>query len=123
MAGNIIQEKSYRFAIDVINFVRKFPNSQEHKILGNQLFRSGTSVGANVEEGIAAISKKDFINKMSIALKEARESHYWLRLIRDTRLSNQGALNQLINACGELIRILTSIVKTSQSKQESNYKC
>lgn len=116
MAGNLVQEKSYRFAIDVINFVRTFPNSQEHKILGNQLFRSGTSVGANVEEAIAGLSKKDFTNKMSIALKEARESHYWLRLIRDARLRNQEGLNQLIKESEELIKILTSIVKTSQSK-------
>ena len=116
MSENIIQRKSYQFAIDVINFVRKFPKSQEHKILGNQLFRSGTSVGANVEEGIAGVSKKDFTNKMSIALKEARESHYWLRLIRDTRLSNHEGTSQLIDQSEELIKILTSIVKTSQSK-------
>ena len=80
--------------------------------------RSGTSIGANVEDASAAQSKKDFVSKMSIASKEARETNYWLRLLRDSDLCKKIDFSNLINESEELIKILTSIVKTSQ-KQNS----
>jgi len=112
---NIVQEKSYQFALSIIKLVKKFPNRNEGYVIGKQLLKSGTSIGANVEEGIADFSRQDFTYKMSIALKEARETHYWLRLIRDSKLLD-GAIDNLVDNAYELIRILTSIVKTSQNK-------
>ena len=111
---NIIQKKSYDFALNIINLVKHFPKTTEGYVISNQLIRSGTSVGANVEEAIAAFSKEDFAYKMNIALKEARESNYWLRIIRDSQIISNSNENQLITDSEEIIRILTSIVKTSQ---------
>lgn len=82
-------------------------------IISKQILRSGTSIGANIEEADAGISKKDFVAKMSIASKEARETLYWLRLIKDSGLTSYN-LNNLKDTSQELIRLLTSIVKTSQ---------
>ena len=111
---NIIQKKSYDFALNIVNLVKHFPKTTEGYVISNQLIRSGTSVGANVEEAIAAFSKEDFAYKMNIALKEARESNYWLRIIRDSQIISNSNENQLITDSEEIIRILTSIVKTSQ---------
>ena len=88
---NIIRDKSYAFALSIIDLVRKFPKQNDGFVIGKQLLRSGTSVGANVEEAISAFSKKDFTYKMNSALKKARETHYWLRLVRD---SKQGGQNE-----------------------------
>ena len=113
---NIIKDKTYQFALDII---RLYKNMREQKefILSKQLVRSGTSIGANVEEASAAQSKKDFISKMSIASKEARETNYWLRLFRDSHIYKHENLDQLIRDSEEIIKILTSIVKTSQNSQ------
>jgi four helix bundle protein len=86
--------------------------------ISSQFLKSATSIGANVEEALAGQSIKDFIAKMSIASKEARESNYWLRLIRDTQLVNDGNIDILLNDSEELVKILTSIVKTSSSKMK-----
>ena len=87
---------------------------QNEHILSKQLLRAGTSIGANVEEASAAQSRKDFAAKMAISSKEARETHYWLRLIRDSQLCINIDVVSLIQQCEELIRILTAIVKTAQ---------
>ena len=83
---NIIKNKSYELALSIIKLVRDIPKCSEGYVICNQLCKSGTSVGANVEEAIAGFSKEDFSYKMNIALKEARESHYWLRLLKDSEL-------------------------------------
>ena len=83
-------------------------------VVSRQLLRSGTSIGANVEEATAAQSKKDFISKMSIASKEARETRYWLRLLKDSNICSRINYIEAINESDELIKILTAIVKTSQ---------
>ena len=88
---------------------------QNEFILSKQIVRSGTSIGANVEEAIAAQSRKDFISKMAIASKEARETNYWLRLIRDTDLLKDVDLVTLINDSEAIIKIITSIVKTTKN--------
>ncbi|ALS97836.1 four helix bundle protein [Lacimicrobium alkaliphilum] len=85
------------------------------RTLASQLLRSGTSVGANIEEAQAGHSKADFTAKMSIARKEARESHYWLRLLLATELVPEFEISELLNESEELVKILTSIVKTSQA--------
>ena len=110
---NVIQEKAYDFALSIIDLYKSMKLQNEY-VLSKQLLRSGTSIGANVEEATAAQSRKDFISKMSIAFKEARETSYWLRLIRDSKLCEDVNFDDIITKSEEIIRILTSIVKTSQ---------
>ena len=112
--SNIIQEKSYQLALQVIELIKLFPKRIEGNIVGNQLGRAGTSVGANVEEAIGAFSKEDFIYKMSIALKEARETHYWLRLSRDSKLTHGALVNKIISDAEEVMRILGAIIRSSK---------
>ena len=111
---NIIQEKSYLLALEVIELIKKFPQRTEGFVIGNQLGRAGTSVGANVEEAIGAFSKDDFIYKMSIALKEARETHYWLRETRDSKVVMNDNIEKIISDTEEVMRILGAIVKSSR---------
>jgi len=110
-----IKEKSYRFSLKTIRFVQKMPKDVASDALARQLIRSGTSIGANVEETQSGFTKKDFTYKMSIANKEAGETKYWLRLIRDARLFRDGEVETLVQEADELVRILTAIVKTSAS--------
>jgi len=113
---NLIKDKSYNFALEIIRLVKKLPRDIAGFELGKQLIRSGTSIGANVEEAIGASSRKDFIHKMNISKKEARESRYWLRLILDSQLSNKIRTNKLVDEASELIKILTSIVRTTEKQ-------
>jgi four helix bundle protein len=84
-------------------------------VISKQLLRSGTSIGANIEEATAGQSRKDFASKMAISSKEARETYYWLRLLRDSNMVGELDFSKLVNDCEEIIRILTAIVKTVQS--------
>ena len=112
MNKNIVKEKSYHFALSIIKLCHKLKNNREFE-LANQLLRSGTSIGANIEEAIAGQSRKDFISKMSIALKEARETNYWLRLLRDSNIVSSSNIKPLINESEELIKILFKIVEST----------
>jgi len=114
---NIIKEKSYQFALDIIHLYTQLKQHKEF-VLSKQLLRSGTSIGANIEEATAAQSRKDFISKMSISSKEARETNYWLRLLRDSNICESIDYSDLIRDSEEIIKILTSIVKTSQIRQD-----
>ena len=109
---NIVKEKSYNFAIRIIHLYGAMKKQNEY-VLSRQLVRSGTSIGANIEEAIAAQSRKDFISKMAIASKEARETNYWLRLLRDTSILKDIEIDKLLADSEKLVRIITSIVKTS----------
>ena len=111
--SNSILDKSYEFALRIIQLYIKLKNEKEYE-LGKQLLRSGTSIGANAEEGACAQSKKDFIAKFSIVLKEAKETHYWIRILRDSEFITTKDSIQLLNDCEEIIRITTSILKTSR---------
>ena len=113
---NVIQEKSYELALTIIRIVEKLPRNTQGFVLGKQLLRSGTSVGANVEEAIGAFSKDDFTYKMSIALKEARETHYWLRLLKDSKLLTETVMNPILSETAEVMRILGAIVKKSRAE-------
>ena len=115
MAGNPVQDKSYAFALTIIRLYKRLQDGHEF-VLSKQLLRSGTSIGANVEEGLAGQSRRDFLAKMAIASKEARETHYWLRLLRDSNLVEVN-VNAEIAQVEELIRILTAIVKTTAEQQ------
>ena len=108
---NLIVTKTFNFAKEIIDL---YVHLKKDKIfeLATQVFKSGTSIGANVEEAQAAQSKKDFISKMSIAAKEARETRYWLRLLDETELTDK-EVKKLLNESEEIINILTKIIKTS----------
>ena len=107
---NIVKDKSFEFALKIIDLYKYLRYEKKEYVMSNQLLRSGTSIGANIEEAQAAQSKKDFISKMSIASKEARETHYWLRLLK---YGGYIIKEDIIQDCEELIRLLTSIVKSS----------
>jgi four helix bundle protein len=110
---SIIKEKSYSFAVKVLRLARSLRQRQDFE-LSKQLLRAGTSIGANVEEALAGVSKRDFVAKMSIASKEARETHYWLRLIQDSKVLATGVVTPMLQDADELLRILTAIIKTGQ---------
>ena len=114
MKSSIVKGKSYAFALRTIALARWLKAQKEFEIAG-QILRSGTAIGSNVEEALAGVSRADFIAKMSIASKEARETHYWLRLLRDSKIVPESKITLLENESLELIRILTAIVKTSQT--------
>lgn len=116
MKQNIIKDKTYQFALKIIHHYQKMRQQKEF-VLSKQLLRSGTSIGANVEEATAAQSRKDFISKMAISSKEARETNYWLRLLRDSKLCGNIDFTDLIRESEEIIKILTSIVKTTQKRK------
>jgi len=111
---NIIKEKSFAFALKIIELYKILREEKEY-ILSNQLLRSGTSIGANVEESTAAQSASDFIHKLSIASKEARETKYWLMLLQQSRLVDYD-YSIYLKEIDEIINILTSIIKTLQKK-------
>lgn len=114
MKENIIQQKSYKFAIEIICIYRYLIEKKKEFVLSKQLLRSGTSVGANVEEAVGGQSKKDFVAKISIAYKEARETKYWLSLIRDTGYMRQEELNKVFDHCEEILKIIGKIQKTAK---------
>jgi len=109
---NVILNRSFAFALQVIGLYKQL-TAQKEFVLSKQLLRSGTSIGANVEEATAAISKRDFVAKMSIASKEARETRYWLRLLKESDLVEIDLETVLVNI-DQIINILTAIVKTGQ---------
>ena len=112
MKDNIIAIKTFDFALSIINLFIQLKKENEF-IISKQILRSATSIGANVEEAIAAQSKRDFINKMAIASKEARETKYWLRLLDKSELTSISVSNYLIEI-EHIINIITKIIKTSQ---------
>ena len=109
-----IVDKSYKFALKIIKLVNLLPKSTSGAVISNQIMKAGTSIGANVEEAQGASSKKDFTNKMTISKKEARETRYWLRLIKDSGILEVVIVENLIKECDEILKILTAIVKTSK---------
>jgi four helix bundle protein len=118
MSESVIKQKSYEFALRIVKFCTQLRGSKHFEI-SSQLLRSGTSIGANVEEALAGQSRKDFFAKMAIASKEARETNYWLRLVKGASLSDGQHLQELISRPTELIKILTAIVKTCAEGQET----
>jgi four helix bundle protein len=112
MKDNLIKKKSFEFAVLSIKTYKKLIEQKEF-VISKQFVRSATSIGANVQEADAGISKKDFIAKMSIASKEARETLYWIQLLKETEIVIYN-FEELKQKCEEIVRIITSIVKTSQ---------
>jgi four helix bundle protein len=110
--NNIILHKSYLFALRIVKLFRYLSNEKKEYHLSKQLIRSGTSIGANVEEAIGGASRNDFKAKLDIAHKEARETRFWLKLLRDSNILEAKAANSMIEDCEEIIKILAAILKT-----------
>jgi four helix bundle protein len=114
MKENVVVNKSKAFAIRIIRLYQYLLSDKKEYILSKQLLRSGTSIGANVKEAIQGQSKKDFIAKMQISLKEASETEYWLDLLHETDYLDENQFISINNDCVELIKLLTSIIKQSK---------
>lgn len=112
---NIVKEKSFAFAIEIVNLYKVLADKKEF-VLSRQLLRSGTSIGANVRESEHAESKADFIHKLSISLKEANETEYWLDLLNETNYLSELEFQNIKYKIVELLKLLTSIINTSKNK-------
>ena len=119
---NIVVDKSLDFAVRIVNLYKYLQEEKKEYILSKQLLRSGTSVGANIAESQNAQSNSDFISKMSISRKELSETMYWLELLHRTDYIDNNAYNSVYADAKELYRIISSIIKTSESKNEMNSK-
>lgn len=113
--NNLIQVKSFQFALDIINFYIQLKREKEF-VISKQLLKSSTSIGANIEEAIAAQSRKDFVNKMSIASKESRETRYWLRLLDKSELTTLSA-EKLLTDIEDVINIVAKIIITTNNNK------
>ncbi|MEI6680653.1 MAG: four helix bundle protein [Mariniphaga sp.] len=114
MKENPLRDKSYDFALKIISTYWELQKDQREFVLSRQLLRSGTSIGANSEEAVGAQSRRDFLSKISIAYKEARETHYWLRLLRDSKLLKTEKAKVLIQDSEELIKLMGAIISTTK---------
>mgnify|MGYP003975702731 CR=1 FL=1 len=117
---NIVAEKSFKFAKRIYFLYKFLIEDKREYILSKQLLRSGTSIGANIEEAIGGQSKKDFISKISIAYKEARETDYWLRLLHEVNILNETEFQSIKTDCEELMKIIGSIQLASKQPEISN---
>jgi four helix bundle protein len=115
--SNPVLEKSFKFGVRIIKFYLYMGKENKNiQSLLKQILRSGTSLGANITEAQSAVTKKDFINKLGIALKESKETDYWLRLLRKSEIIEEKEFNSINQDCLEIIKLLTSIIKSSKTK-------
>lgn len=114
MKQSILKDKSLAFALQVVRLSQELQQNQKEYVLSKQILRSGTAIGALVREGEFAQSKPDFINKLSIALKEANETAYWILLLQEAKLIENNLADSLQSACKELIAMLVASVKTAK---------
>jgi len=114
-----IKARTFRFALQIIALVEKLPNTISATTIGKQLVRSGTSIGANVEEATAAHSKSDFIYRMNISLREARETFFWLRLLDASNMLPSADLTGVVKEADEITRILGAIVSSARGKRKT----
>jgi len=105
-----LKERTYKFALAILELASKLPNTDEGKVIRRQICKSGTSVGSNLEEADGSLTLNDFVYRVDIAFKEAKETSYWLRLIIDRKLLNKEIVNPHLNECVELIKILSTII-------------
>ena len=117
--SNVVREKSYAFAVWIVKACRHLVEEKKEYVLSKQLLRSGTSIGANVEEAIGGQSAKDFFAKLSISYKEARETHYWIRLLTDTEYLTPNQSESLLHDADELLKIIGSIIKTLKAQADA----
>lgn len=114
--GNILKDKSLAFAIRIVNLYKFFVNDKKEFVLSKQILRSGTNIGANIAESETAISEKDFLSKIYIALKECSETLYWLELLKATEFLSKEQFDSIYNDCLELRRIMMATTKTLSAK-------
>ena len=122
MKENIVRDKSFEFAVRIVKLCRFLCDSKKEYVLAKQLLQSGTSIGANVREAANAQSKRDFLSKMSIALKEADETLYWIELLFAAETIDVSQKESIWSACNELVAILSSIVKTTKQNLDKHEK-
>ena len=111
---NIIQKKSFAFAVRIVKLYQHMSQKEKEYVLSKQLLRSGTSIGANVEESIGGSSKKDFKAKLKISYKEARETMYWLKLLKETNYINETEFKSISEDCDEILRLLFTITRNTK---------
>lgn len=120
--GNIVLDKSYQFSLRTVSLFRYLTAEKKEHYLSKQLLRSGTSIGANIEEAMGGSSRNDFRAKLDIAHKEARETKYWLRLLRDSSMLEIKAADSMLQDCEELLKLLVAILKSLKSHPtKTNY--
>jgi four helix bundle protein len=119
LKGNLIRDEAFSFALQIMALAKMLKQDKEYE-LGSQLWRAGTSVGANVEEAQAGQSRADFLAKMTIASKEAREALYWLRLADKGKIISAGEIAPVREQCERIVRILTAIVKTGRESKDQS---
>lgn len=112
---NVIVKKSYAFALEIIKLYKLLIDKKEF-VISKQIMRSGTSIGANIHEGVVSESKKDFVHKLNISLKETNETIYWLNLLKDSEYIEENYFVHLNNSCSELKKILNSIILTTKQR-------
>lgn len=112
---NTIEVKSYDFAIRIVNLHKYLNRQKEIHSLSNQMLRSGTAIGALIQEAVHAQSKADFLNKMNVSLKEANETMYWIRLLHSTLYLKDNEFASIHKDCEEIVKLLASIVKTTKA--------
>ncbi len=113
---NIIQQKTFAFAIRIVNVYKHLKNEKKEFVLSKQLLRSGTSIGANIEESIGGQSDRDFLSKVSIAYKEARETVYWLKLLQATDYLSLQEAESLLSDAEEMCKIIGKIQLTIKNR-------
>ena len=117
--GNIIKEKSFKFAIRVVNLYKVLSNERKEFVMSKQLLRSGTSIGANIREALNAQSNADFIHKLAISQKESDETCYWLELLCATEFINKSEFDSMYSDASELLKIIRSIILSSKKIHNS----
>jgi len=116
---NIIQSKSFAFAVRIVSLYKHLTQEKKEFVLSKQILRAGTSIGANLEEAIGGVSDKDFLNKISISYKEARETVYWLKLLKETEYISESEFTSMYQDAEEICKILGKIQLTLKSKIKS----
>ncbi len=110
---NIVSERAFTFAVRIVNLYKYLTGKKKEFVLSKQILRSGTSIGANIEEADGGISRAEFSQKISIAYKEAKETKYWLKLLRETDYIEDSAFSSMLSDCDEICKILFSILKST----------
>ena len=117
MRNGALRDKSYQFAVRIVNMHKFLTEDKREFIISKQVLRSGTAIGALVMEAVQAQSRADFISKLSIALKEASETSYWLNLLKESQLINQKSYDSMQHDCEELLKMLTASIKTAKKNR------
>ena len=120
--SNVVKDKSFEFSVRIVNLYKHLTTTKQEYVMSKQLLRSGTSIGANICEAEQAQSSLDFISKLSISLKEACESDYWLRLLHRTGFLNDSEYSSIVTDCRELTKLLTSIIRSLKKTESEKYK-